>query len=195
VIGSSVVFEALLALVTGVAVMWLWRVGLRGCAIGLSLVGLAAALGALLFAGVTAVDAPHAAITRWAAVGGFPAFAGFALWRRFHAEPRWPMTLLIIALLIGLGYWLSAAIYPLVIGTVGLLGLLLVALTLLRSAPSSAAAVLTGCALTALAGLLIGTEGRWGPLPRVDCYHLALSVANIAFGWSLSRSIGRDSRA
>ena len=45
------------------------------------------------------------------------------------------------------------------------------------------------CALTALAGLLIGTEGRWGPLPRVDWYHLALTVANLGSGWALVRTV------
>jgi len=194
VIGSSVFFEALLAIVTGIAVVQLWRAGLRGSAIGLSFVAVAAALGAMLFAGIIAVDAPHAAVTRWAAVAGFPTFAGMALWRRSHAEPAWPLSLAIIGLLIAIGYVFTAPSYALVIGSIGLLCLLWLALTLLRSEPRFAAAILIGCLLTSLAGLLIGTEGQWGPLPRVDWYHLALSIANLAFGWSLSGSIGPDSR-
>ena len=185
---SSVFFEAVLAIATGVSVLWLWRAGLRACGFGLSFVGLAAALGALLFAGFTAVDAGHAAITHWAAVAGFPAFGGFALWRCFRGEPAWPAALLLVVALGLLGAALPGATYPLAIGSLGLLCLLLVAFVQLKNAPRNSAVLLLACALTALAGLLIGTEGQWGPLPRVDWYHLALTAANLGFGWALSRA-------
>ena len=54
--------------------------------------------------------------------------------------------------------------------------------------PRQAWTLAIACALTALAGLLIGTVGQWGPLPRVDWYHLALTAANLGFGWALGRS-------
>jgi hypothetical protein len=185
---SSVFFEAVLAIATGVSVTWLWRAGFRACAFGLSFVGLAAALGALLFAGFMAVDASHATITQWAAVAGFPAFGGFALWRRFRGEPAWPAALLVVVILGLLGASLSGATYPLVIGSLGLLCLLLVALTQLRTSPLNSVILFAACALTALAGLLIGTEGQWGLLPRVDWYHLALTAANLGFAWALIRA-------
>jgi len=191
---SSVVFEAVLAFATAFSVVRLWRAGWRACAFGLSFVGLAAALGALLFAGVTAVDAGHASITRWAAIAGFPAFGGFALWRYFRAEPRWPATLLVIASLIAVGYWLTSPLYPQVIGAIGLLCLLIVAIAKMKTAPRHGVVLLVACALTALAGLLIGTVGQWGPLPRVDWYHLALTAANLGFGWTLASTKTREMR-
>jgi hypothetical protein len=175
---SSVFFEALLAVATGVSSFRLWRAGLRACAFGLSFVGIAAALGA-----------SHAAITQWAAVAGFPAFGGFALWRRFRSEPFWPFALLIVVMLGLLGHWISSPDYPLAIGSAGLACLLLIALLDLKTSPHSSFVLITACALTALAGLLIGTEGQWGPLPRVDWYHLALTAANLGFGGALSRAV------
>jgi hypothetical protein len=183
---SSVFFEAVLAVATGVSAHMLWRAGLRACAFGLSFVGIAAALGALLFAGVMAVDASHAAITQWAALAGFPAFGGFALWRRFRGEPAWPIALLVVLILGLLGLWLATPAYAMAIGSAGLFCLLLVALAQLKTAPRSSVVVFASCLLTVLAGLLIGTEGHWGPLPRVDWYHLALTAANLGFGWGLS---------
>ena len=188
--GSSVFFEAVLAIATGVSVVWLWRAGLRACAFGLSFVGVAAALGALLFAGFVSVDASHAAITQWAAVAGFPAFGGFALWRCFRGEPGWPVLLLAVAILAVIGSWLASPAYTMAIGSVGLASLLVVAFTRIRSAPQSGTVVIASCLFTALAGLLIGTEGQWGPLPRVDWYHLALTAANLGFGWALSGLTG-----
>lgn len=183
--GTSVFFEAVLALATGVSVLGLWRRGFRACAFGLSFVAAAAALGALLFADVSAVDAPHALITRWAAVAGFPAFGGFALWRRLRGEPAWPMAALTVAVLAVISSVVSAPIYPIAIGSLALLCLLAVAFADIKTAPRRSATLIVACLLTALAGLLIGTEGRWGPLPRVDWYHLALTLANLGFGWAL----------
>jgi hypothetical protein len=185
---SSVFFETVLAIATGVSVVWLWRAGLRACAFGLSFVGLAAALGALLFAGFTAVDASHALITQWAAVAGFPVFGAFALWRRFRGEPAWPAAMLVVVILVLIGRWMSSPGYTMAIGSVGLAALLLVAFTRIKSAPRFSAIVIASCVFTALAGLLIGTEGQWGPLPRVDWYHLALTAANLGFGWALART-------
>jgi hypothetical protein len=185
--GTSVFFEALLAVATGVAVVRLWRARWRACAFALSFVGLAAALGAALFAGFMTVDASHALVTRWAAVAGFPAFGGFGLWRQFRNEPAWPLPLLVIVLLGLLGAFIPGATYPLLIGSLGLFCLLLVAAVRIHSAPLDAATLFAACLLTALAGLLIGTEGQWGPLPRVDWYHLALSTANLGFGFALVR--------
>ena len=187
-IATSVFFEALLAVATGFSVVRLWRAGWRACAFGLGFVGLAAALGALLFAGFMMVDASHALVTRWAAVAGFPAFGGFALWRQFRTEPAWPLPLLVILLLGLLGTFIAGATYPLLIGSLGLLCLLLAASVRIRSAPLDAAMLFAACLLTAMAGLLIGTEGQWGPLPRVDWYHLALTAANLGFGFALVRS-------
>jgi hypothetical protein len=183
---SSVFFEAVLAVATGISVHWLWRAGLRACAFGLSFVGLAAALGALLFAGFTAVDASHAVITQWAAVAGFPAFGGFALWSRLRGEPAWPVALAVVVILGLLGQWLSSPGYAMAIGSAGLVCLLLVAGAGLKTAPRSSIVVFASCLFSALAGLWIGTEGQWGPLPRVDWYHLALTAANLGFGCGLS---------
>lgn len=182
---SSAFFEAVLAIATGAAVWRLWRAGFRASAFGLSFVGLAAALGALLFAGITAVDASHALITQWAAVAGFPAFGAFALWTRLRGAPMWWVALSIVAMLGLFGTWLSSPSYTLAIGSVGLICVLLIAFKDLRRTPRLCAILFGSCVSTALAGLLIGTVGQWGPLPRVDWYHLALTAANLGFAWGL----------
>ena len=64
--------------------------------------------------------------------------------------------------------------------------LLVFAGTQIKSETQRSAVVIASCLFTAFAGLLIGTEGQWGPLPRVDWYHLALTAANLGFGWALS---------
>lgn len=182
---SSAFFEAVLAIATGAAVWRLWRAGFRASAFGLSFVGLAAALGALLFAGIASVDASHAVITQWAAVAGFPAFGAFALWTRLRGEPMWPVVLVVVMMLGLIGAWLSSPSYTMAIGSAGLICVLLIALKDLRRTPRLSAILFGSCVSTALAGLLIGTVGQWGPLPRVDWYHLALTAANLGFAWGL----------
>lgn len=184
---THVAGELLLAAATALSVYWLWRCGRRACAFALAFVAVAALLGALEYAGVATVVPVHTAMTRWAAVAGFPAFAGFALWSRRPREPTWPVALSIVLALGVIGQMLPGANYAPAIGSLGLIGLLVLAALEGKSTPRNSALLFVACAITALAGLAIGTDGSWGPLSRVDLYHLALAVANLGYGWALSR--------
>ena len=177
--------ELLLAATTAVSLAWLWRSGRRACAFGLSFVAGAALLGALEYAGAAAVSPMHASATRWAAVAGFPAFAGFALWTQGHREPSWPIIAAVVLALGLIGRISPGPDYALAIGSLALLCLLALAAFGWKATPRNSALLFLACAVTALAGLLIGTEGDWRSISRVDLYHLALASANLAYGRAL----------
>ncbi len=189
VIISSVLSETCLVLATGVSMLWLWRAGWRACALCLTVLALAAAAGALEYAGFSSVTTMHARLSKWAAVAAFPAFAMLAAWTRARGEPSpWLVTLLFLILLV-LGERVAQPEYPTLIGMAGLLALLFVTIGSFRQSRIHAGvALIAGCVLSMVAGLAIGTQGSLGGLPRVDWFHLCLSSAQLAYGWGLVRS-------
>ena len=186
---SSVLSETGLVLATGVSMLWLWRAGWRACAMGLAVLALAAAAGALEYAGYSEVAVAHAGLSKWAAAAAFPAFAVLAAWTWLRGEPSPWLAALLFLVLLALGEWVAQPGYPTLIGVAGLLALLFVAIGSFRqSRPRAGAALIAGCVLSAVAGLAIGTQGSLGGLPRLDWFHLCLAGAQLAYGWGLVRS-------
>jgi hypothetical protein len=131
---------------------------------GFLLFAAAAALGALGYAGLGAVDPLHDQISR------ITEWAGLALIAAGLMIKPWP-TLIGAALLLGVGIVTGQA---LLVNVAALALLILWRLWLTRRPPW---AMVVGALLFALAGLAIGTHGQLLGLPRVDFYHVTLAVA------------------
>lgn len=131
-------------------------------ALGFALIGIAALLGALNYAGVPDTAAPHDTATFLAARLGLLMVAAKALIDMRRA--------LFIAL--------ACAVALLVPETAALAvsALALVAICWKGRSVRWPLAIV-GAALFALAGLIIGTRGEWLQIPRVDLYHFTLAIA------------------
>lgn len=148
----------------------LWECGRRrqGWAVlGFELLGLAALLGALTYAGLEAVSDPH----RWLSTAAgrvalvLIAFAG--------GGGRWRVLAVLAALV-------AMSLLPDKLVLVGNLAALLAIAWKGRSARWPFAVV--GVVLFASAGLLIGTHGEWLGIARLDLFHLCLAAAVLAWG-------------
>lgn len=54
-----------------------------------------------------------------------------------------------------------------------------------RNATPIAVAAASGATLMMLMGLVVGTQGQWGPVPRIDLFHCGLALAHILFAYAL----------
>lgn len=173
---STVLSDALLSAVAFAGAILLARARVRNAAFlagALGFFGLTAAFGSARFAGL-GTDALHESGTwtcRWIALPLFSvAFAATGMQRKLP-RPAWYGVGIVLA---GLGYW-----RPMTFGTVAeavtLLGLVTGAAALWPRGKARSGLAVAGIALIALAGLLIGTQGEWLGLPRVDWFHFALA--------------------
>lgn len=135
--------------------------------LGFALLGVAALLGALTYAGLDAVSEPHRCLST--------------------AAGR--VALVLIAFAGGLGRWRTLGVLAAVVvmtllpDELALAGNLTALLAIAwkgRSARWSLA--VAGVALFASAGLLIGTHGEWLGVARLDLFHLCLAAAVAAWG-------------
>lgn len=131
---------------------------------GFLLFAAAAAFGALVYAGLGAVEGLHDQLSRIAE------WAALALIAAGLMGKPWP-TLIGAALLLAVGIVIGQA---LLVNVAALALLILWRLWLTRRPPW---AMIVGALLFALAGLVIGTHGQLLGLPRVDFYHVTLAVA------------------
>ena len=150
--------------------------------LGFALLGVAALLGALTYAGLETASEPH----RWLST----------------AAGR--VALLLIAFAGGLGRWrvlgvmAALAVMSMLPDKLALAGNLAALLAIAwkgRSAHWTFA--VTGVALFASAGLLIGTHGEWLGIARLDLFHLCLAAAVLAWGAAgvgEGRLVGRSER-
>lgn len=190
---STAITDALLAVACGVAAVPLLRAPAplagRIGGYGLGLVGLAAALGALRFAGVGDVAPVHDTLSRLAGFVGVPWIGvAWATAGRPDRDARLGAGLVFvggtIAHLAGLTAWRTGA------GGLAMAAVIGVALTgLARGRPEGAAFGAGGALLTLLAGLAVGTEGAIGPMPRVDLFHVLLMLANLGLGVGLAHRL------
>lgn len=151
-------------------------------AVGFGLVGLAAGLGALRYAGVDVAGA-HAFASGVASAVGVPLVGVAWLARGWGAPPRALVgsgALLVgswvVTWTVGVGWWST------LVGAVAMLAVLAAAL---RRRGRALVWGALGALATVVAGLGIGTEGAWGSLLRVDLFHLVLAGANGALAVGL----------
>ncbi len=185
---STVFSDATLALASSWSAWQLWRGRQTGAALCMALIALAATLGALRFAGVSALVESHEQASRIAALLAFPLFC-WILWRtqHRHAAPR-PWEIIAPAFLLCLlALWSGVDRYATLIGAAGLAAALVAALASLRSDRIAFLMIAWAIALYAAAGLWIGSVGHIGPMLRVDVYHYLLAAANPLLALALLR--------
>lgn len=135
--------------------------------LGFILLGLAALLGALTYAGVAGVAEPHHGLSTVAGRLALPLIAvagGVGRWRVF-------------------GVLLAVAAMSLLPDQVVLAGNLAALLVIAWKGRSQRwPFAVAGVVLFAAAGLLIGTQGEWLGIARLDLFHLCLAAAVLAWG-------------
>lgn len=184
---STTISDAVLALVTILAALpVLVRTDptRRFGAVCLLFIGLTAGVGAFRFAGfeVGLFHSSMAWTSRLIALPALgPVFVALSMGRAV-IKPYW------YALSLGLGGlgWALPVAWGLLPGVVAMLLILGVAARHVGAAPRVAAGLVFGVAAVSGAGLVIGTEGTWAGLPRVDLFHYALAVGHVAFAYGLA---------
>ncbi|XHS76339.1 hypothetical protein ACFJGW_11370 [Burkholderiaceae bacterium UC74_6] len=131
-------------------------------ALGFGLIGLAALLGAAVYAGAQPMVAPHDTLTFLAARLGLLLIAA-----RAFRRAQWN------AALAALG--VAALLLP----SPADLAISVLALVVIAWPGRSRhwPLAIAGGALFALVGLVVGSRGEWLGIPRVDLYHLGLAAA------------------
>lgn len=179
---STVVSDGLLALVTTACAARLIsrrdtnRTFAAAC---LFFIALAAAFGAARYGGADVVRY-HEALSWTARVIAVPMLGAVFLVSTFGRRlPRYGWYG--ISALFGAAGYLLPRELGVVPGAVGMLLFLIGAARVWREDARSAQLVVVGVALTLLAGLVVGTNGAYGPVPRVDVFHALLMGANVAF--------------
>lgn len=162
----NVLCELLLVGTCGAAAWLAWRRDYRLAALGFTLMGLSALLGAAQYGGLEAARDPHHYLT--------------------YCSGR--LGLLLIA--IGraqdaLAYALLAviAVVALLLPDPAVLGVNLLALIAIAYHGWSQRwlAALAGSTLFLLAGLVVGTQGQWLGMARLDLFHLVLALAIVCW--------------
>lgn len=196
---STAISDAVLALVAfAVALPALRRPEPRRLAgVGLGLIGLAAALGTLRYGGLEAVRPLHRTASLLASGAGVPVI-GVAMVLLVTGRDRgaavWGALPALVLITFVTEYVVPVPGARTALGVVGVLGVLLAALTRIGRAPVPALAGIGGALGTALAGLVIGTEGQLGPLPAVDGFHYTLAVSTLGLGVCALRLPGGSGR-
>lgn len=153
----------------------------RVAAIGILSVGLAAAAGSVRFSGVHRAVPIHEALSNSASAVGM-ALVG-ACWVATVTGAQEPLALALTLVLVlaqriargnGWAWW------PRVAATAGMIGAAAAGGMVLGAQPTAGALGIGGAATIALAGLVIGTEGKLAGLPRIDWFHGALAGGLIA---------------
>ena len=161
---SSVAAELCLVAAALIGASKSWRSPAPLAPAGFLLFAVAAGLGALVYAGIGAVETWHdrlSWITEW---------AGLALIAAGLMGKPWP-TLIGAALLLAVGIVTGQSL-PLNVAALAMM--VLGRFWQTRRPPW---ALVVAALLFALAGLVIGTHGQLLGLPRVDFYHVTLAVA------------------
>lgn len=177
---STVLSDGVLAAVCLTGASWLWvRSGgdpaQRAGAAGVALVGAAATVGTLRFAGHTELVDIHQTLSRLGSLLGMPLIGIGWLWRGVSLPAAaFRPTIAFFALLGLLAELLSLDAWRTVAGGAGMV--LVIGVALYRRSAASVPGVL-GAALVLIAGLAIGTEGTLAGLHRIDLFHVALATA------------------
>lgn len=173
-----------------VAAVWaalLAGAGARPVGLLLGAVAVPALLGVVEYSGIGAVAAIHQSASRLVEAAAIPAL-GWAYWRQVGQGQRVPFLELglVLALLVLLSRHLLFPHQPLVIGATGMaLG---VWASVMHAKREVAVFGVAGFGLIVAAGLVIGTQGAFQGIARVDLFHLALATGLLAIGVAVRRS-------
>lgn len=137
-------------------------------ALGFLLIGAAALLGAFNYAGFEQVKPWHQSVS------GVSGKLALVLIAAGGALSGWRRHLLVL---------LFAVVMLLVPSQLVLIGNLLALLLIVWNGRSRWLLAVAGCVLFVVAGLLVGTQGVWQGIARVDLFHLTLALAVVC--WAL----------
>ncbi|HEY4079443.1 MAG TPA: hypothetical protein VGM81_02000 [Burkholderiaceae bacterium] len=154
--------ELMLAICCALNLFTAWRHRAYLAILGFGLIGLAAQLGAVVYAGVQAAVAPHDTATFLAARLGLLLIAARGL-----RDARWAVG---VALVCGVAL-LAPSPADLAISVLALVAIAW------KGRSRHWLLAIAGAVLFALVGLLVGGPGEWLGIPRVDLYHLGLAAA------------------
>lgn len=188
---STVISDGVLALVTFACAIPLLIFGGKNPtrtfgAACFSFIGLTAAFGAARYAGAN-VELFHTSMAWTSKMIAVPllgfVFVALVLDRKL-IRPIWYG----LGLVLGLIGWLLPPEFAVGPGAAGM-GLTLVGAVLLKERDRTAAGVTAaGVAVYIAAGMVIGTKGDWGGIPRVDLFHYALALAHPALAFGMHRA-------
>lgn len=186
---STVLSDAVLALVSFWAAWIVYNAGLRPGAIAFLLTGAAAFAGVLRFSVLPQILPVHSMLSAMAGQVGVPLLGlSFA-----HAVFRFPATSLqveaagvaLLAVFLVNRFLFPIPLYATVIGGIGALIILVAGA---RSMVSIAGALAMGGAIVlVVAGLVIGSSGEIWKFRRVDLYHYALTISMWMMGTALRK--------
>lgn len=179
---------AIRSLTTG-APLGAQRHHLHAAAIGLSVMGLAAFVGVLRFAGADALLPLHSTLSAFATSMTMPllGLAAVAIaWPLALTKRGWIRITGLLAGLFAIAMVLDVLpTYGIGIGALGTMSALFVGLRSLGRDRRGGLLLTSGAVLVLVAGLGVGTDGEIGPFDRIDVFHYLLALANLAFGPAL----------
>ncbi len=173
----------------------IWAALLAGAAartvgVLLAAVAVPAMLGVFEYSGIEQVTALHALTSRVVEAAVVPAL-GWAFWRQVGQGQRVPFLelALVLAVLVLLSRHVLFTHQALVIGATGMA--LALWASVLHAKREVAVFGVAGFGLIVAAGLVIGTQGTFQGIARVDLFHLALASGLLAIGVAVRRAASR----
>ncbi len=183
---STAISDAVLALVSIAAALPVLKgtnPSRRFAGVCLLFIGLTAGIGAARFGGAH-VAVVHDSMSWTSKMIVLPAlgaaFVALSYGLRI-IRPYWYGVSLVFA---AVGYGLPAK-WGLLPGVSAMACIFWVSARHFRSARPVAVSAGLGAGLMMLVGLVVGTQGYWGPVPRVDLFHYGLAVAHLLFAYAL----------
>lgn len=152
----------------------------------MALMAIASGLGAARYAGLDQLERVHTGASHLAGAIA-PATFGLVAILVVRDGRRWILDVGLASLFVGWALFdvlLKISGYRTVVAALGLVLLAGAGASQLRKKPDAGAAVIVGGIGIALAGLVIGTDGDFGPMKAIDLFHLVLvlSHALVAYG-------------
>jgi hypothetical protein len=160
----------------------------RAALYGFTIIAISAGLGSIHFLGINSLDLVYRFFVGLSGCVGVPllGLAFFHLGIKPLSEKLFYIKILsmFVAFLLFV-YYYPIALYPTVVGGISMAIIILVGILRLKNHNTAALFAICGAVLFILAGLVIGTSGKTGPILNVDIFHTLLAIANFALGKSI----------
>jgi len=165
------------------------RPGHLAAAFGLCIVGTAALLGAIRYAGLDAIADIHLFVSQMGGAVGTP-MLGVATAAAIYALSPRPQ--LLAAGILFAGFALDAAFaipgYRTIAGGLGMVLCIAMGAVLVRRGDMTGVFAIAGAILIAIAGLVIGSRGDWNGILRVDLFHVTLAAGYVSIATCIART-------